>query len=290
MRSLAIAIALLASGCLRTTAFHCASDTQCGAGGTCQDVGYCSFADPMCPDGQRFGDLADKYSNTCVGALPGIDAGIDARPIDAPLFTVGGTVSGLTGSGLVLQNNASGDLTVTASGPFTFAMKLASGSPYNVTVATPPSGQDAYVAHGSGTVNGAPVTSVLVSCYPAGSDPGIRCDTGIFCGSVSQQCCLNKSTLTGTCQGLGATCTPPNAPLACDSANECSGGTGVCCAHFKNGATGLQDASCVGAVGQCMPSGGGSIEILCDPRDTTPCTQGSCTGTSLLGAGYHTCQ
>ena len=43
-----------------------------------------------------------------------------------PTFTVGGTVSGLSGT-VVLQDNGADNLTVTANGPFTFATALAPG-------------------------------------------------------------------------------------------------------------------------------------------------------------------
>ena len=62
-------------------------------------------------------------------------------------FTVGGSVSGLSGT-VVLQDNGGDDLSVTASGPFTFATKVASGSGYAVTVKTNPSGQTCTVAAG----------------------------------------------------------------------------------------------------------------------------------------------
>ena len=48
----------------------------------------------------------------------------------APKFTVGGTLSGLVGS-VVLQNNGAGNLTVSASGAFTFSGSLSSGAAYN---------------------------------------------------------------------------------------------------------------------------------------------------------------
>jgi hypothetical protein len=53
-------------------------------------------------------------------------------------YTVGGTVSGLTGSGLVLRNNGGDALPVSASGMFTFATKVANGAAYAVTVSTQP--------------------------------------------------------------------------------------------------------------------------------------------------------
>jgi hypothetical protein len=78
-------------------------------------------------------------------------------------FSVGGTVSGLSGT-VVLQDNGGDDLSVTANGPFTFATPVASGSPYSVTVKTNPSGQTCTVTSGSGTVGSANITNVAVSC------------------------------------------------------------------------------------------------------------------------------
>ena len=49
-------------------------------------------------------------------------------------YTIGGTVSGLSGTGLVLQNNGGNNLSVSANGRFTFTTAIASGSTYNVTV------------------------------------------------------------------------------------------------------------------------------------------------------------
>lgn len=79
-------------------------------------------------------------------------------------YTVGGSVSGLTGSGLVLRNNGADNLTISANGGFTFATALASASSYNVTVLTQPSGQTCTVTSGSGVITSANVTNVSVTC------------------------------------------------------------------------------------------------------------------------------
>src|SRR5438445_11816167 len=81
--------------------------------------------------------------------------------------TVGGSVSGLTASGLVLRNNGGDDLSISANGSFTFATALANGSAYSVTVQTQPNGQNCSVSNGAGTVSGANVTNVAVACSPA---------------------------------------------------------------------------------------------------------------------------
>ena len=83
-------------------------------------------------------------------------------------FSVGGTVSGLSGT-VVLQDNGGDDLSLTANGSFTFATALASGAAYSVTVKTNPSGQTCTVSAGSGTVASANVTNVAVSCAAAAS-------------------------------------------------------------------------------------------------------------------------
>ena len=86
----------------------------------------------------------------------------------APSYTVGGTVSGLSGT-VVLQDNGGDNLSVSANGTFTFATSLVSGASYSVTVKTNPSGQSCTVASGSGTVGSANVTNVAVTCVNAAS-------------------------------------------------------------------------------------------------------------------------
>ena len=82
-----------------------------------------------------------------------------------PTYTIGGTVSGLSGTGLVLQNNSSNNLPVSANGSFTFTTAIASGGAYRVTVLTQPSSptQTCVVASGSGTAS-ANVTSIQINC------------------------------------------------------------------------------------------------------------------------------
>src|SRR5437867_8733303 len=48
-------------------------------------------------------------------------------------FTIGGTVSGLTGTGLVLQNKLGNNLTIGGNGAFTFSTAILSGTTYAVT-------------------------------------------------------------------------------------------------------------------------------------------------------------
>lgn len=101
----------------------------------------------------------------------GTIAGADVTDIEVtcstiPTYTIGGTVSGLAGSGLVLQQDGGDNLAISANGNFTFATPLFDGRPYAVTVFTQPSNpaQTCTVANAAGTVNGANVDDVAVTC------------------------------------------------------------------------------------------------------------------------------
>lgn len=69
MRAAIVLVAVLASaGCLRKTEYKCSDSTDCGAGGTCEPVGFCSFADTGCDSGRRFGEFSGStYAGQCVG-------------------------------------------------------------------------------------------------------------------------------------------------------------------------------------------------------------------------------
>ncbi len=78
-------------------------------------------------------------------------------------YTVGGSVSGLTGS-VTLLNNAGNALTLNANGSFSFTNTVLSGNSYLVTVQAQPVGQTCLVTNGSGAISSTNVTNVSVSC------------------------------------------------------------------------------------------------------------------------------
>jgi large repetitive protein len=104
-------------------------------------------------------------------------------------YSVAGTVSGLTGSGLVLQDNGGDNLGVTTNGTFTFATTVASGAPYAVTVGTSPTSpaQTCVVTSGSGTITAFNVTNVAVACS----------NTAV-CGAADENQTLSLTCPTGT--------------------------------------------------------------------------------------------
>jgi len=82
---------------------------------------------------------------------------------------IGGTVTGLAGSGLVLALNGSENLPIAADGTFVFDTAIPIGNAYAVTVGTQPSqpSQTCLVVNGNGTVGAGDVTNVVIHCGAA---------------------------------------------------------------------------------------------------------------------------
>ncbi|HWG77284.1 MAG TPA: kelch repeat-containing protein [Steroidobacteraceae bacterium] len=98
-----------------------------------------------------------------LSTLAGCGGGGTSSSSTASAYTVGGTVSGLSGS-LTLQDDGGDNLTLSSNGPFTFATPLPQGGLYSVTIASQPGGSTCAVSDGTGGVS-AKVSTVLVQCY-----------------------------------------------------------------------------------------------------------------------------
>jgi formylglycine-generating enzyme required for sulfatase activity len=87
-------------------------------------------------------------------------------------YSVGGMVSGLSGDGLILQNNEADNLDITGDGTFTFTTEIEDGESYNVTVFSQPTGpsQTCLVTNGSGTISVANITDVTIVCLVQDKD------------------------------------------------------------------------------------------------------------------------
>ncbi|MGK5007251.1 hypothetical protein [Janthinobacterium sp. LB2P70] len=84
------------------------------------------------------------------------------------MYTVGGTVSGLTADGLVLINGNAQTTVAKGSTTFTLAAPVADGDKYGISVFTQPTGLVCAVAPGTGvgTMGEANVTTVQIACNP----------------------------------------------------------------------------------------------------------------------------
>jgi len=101
------------------------------------------------------------------GTIAGADVtNVGVSCVTTPTYTVGGTVTGLSGSGLTLSMNGGPSLAISGNGGFTFPAALGDGAAYSVAVATQPASplQACTVQNGSGTIAGASVTNVQVTC------------------------------------------------------------------------------------------------------------------------------
>jgi len=101
------------------------------------------------------------------GCGGGSDSSDDSSGDSSAAYSIGFSVSGLTGSGLTLQNNGGDDLEIDSDGSYVFATDVMSGQSYDVTVASRPASPDQVcnVYYHSGTVNGSDVNDVEVACF-----------------------------------------------------------------------------------------------------------------------------
>jgi subtilisin family serine protease len=99
----------------------------------------------------------------CLNACGGGGGGGSSAP-PTPTFVVGGAVTGVTGTGLVLQLNGGADLNIAADGPFNFTTLVAAGSVFGVTVLSLPAGETCVVTNGGAAMPAANVTNVAVNC------------------------------------------------------------------------------------------------------------------------------
>ena len=123
--------------------------------------------DPTCSTGTTFASSFAVSTNTNVKAIacnasynPSLITSVSY--VFTPQYSVGGTVSGLTGS-VTLRNNGANDKVITTNASYSFA-SINNGTSYNITVSSQPSGQTCTVTNGSGTVSSADVTNVNVTC------------------------------------------------------------------------------------------------------------------------------
>jgi hypothetical protein len=106
----------------------------------------------------------------CTGTVHGTGGGDGGGGVGggSKTVTIGGNVTGLAGTGLVLENNGADDLTITGTGSvaFTFKTTLTTGNTYTVTVKTQPSNpaQACVVTGGTGTAASTNVTNVAIAC------------------------------------------------------------------------------------------------------------------------------
>lgn len=197
----------------------------------------CSLKKPTLPGGGGGGGTGGGGTG---GGGTGGGGGTSSGP-----FTISGSVVGLTGTGLVLQDNGGDDITVTGTGTvsFKFATAITSGGTYNVTIKTQPTGQVCSVSNGSGTPT-ANVTNVQVNCaatYTVGGTVSGLQGTGLVLQdngtdnlTVSGTGNVNFTFATALLQGAAYAVTVKTQPTNPNQTCVVSNGTGTIVGSVSN--------------------------------------------------------
>jgi hypothetical protein len=113
-------------------------------------------------------------------------------------FTIGGTVTGLVGTGLILQDNGGDNLAVTGNAAFAFKTTIVQNGVYNVSVFASPTApaQTCTVSAGNGAAT-ANVTSVVVTCTTGTVAVGVTVGGLSGTGLVLQDNGADNLTITG---------------------------------------------------------------------------------------------
>lgn len=117
--------------------------------------------------------------------------GSDPTSNPPPTYSLGGSITGLTASGLVLANGTATVSPVAGASTFSFPAALASGTSYDVVVQTQPTGEVCTVTSGSGTIGSASATAVSITCQP--QEFAYAAGSGIYGYSVN----FTDGALTG---------------------------------------------------------------------------------------------
>lgn len=86
-----------------------------------------------------------------------------------PIYSIKGTITNLTKSGLVLTSNLGETLNIASNAvSFVLTRNYRLNETYSISILTPPSGQACILSNGSGTISG-DVTNVNIACFTSAS-------------------------------------------------------------------------------------------------------------------------
>lgn len=141
----------------------------------------------------------------------------------------------------------------------------------------------------AGFESDANVTDANVTDAPAPADAGA---VGIPCGTdicaVGTICCANgaQAPFQYVCKAKESDCAETSVPIACNGAEDCTGGTArICCGDrvFENGRTSYADVTCRSTCNN------GNVRF-CDPKNAAAScgANGRCEASTIL-PGFFTC-
>ena len=189
-------------------------------------------------------------------------------------YTIGGSATGLVGSGLVLQDNLGDNLSISANGPFTFATAIATGNPYSVTVLSSPIAQNCEVTEGGGTISNANITNVLVSCTTIPSYGLSVTEIGSGSGTVTSSvgaisCTETNGSVTGQCSDSYLSGTPVMLTANATGTSTFLGWGGACAASGTSPTCNVSVVSVLNATASFAPQSFGNVNV-CPSGASTP--------------------
>ncbi len=106
-----------------------------------------------------------------IGMLTACHHSSNAPAAGATVYSIGGSISGLTSPGMVLKNTDNSDVVDVAPGAtsFTFPTALAEGATFNASISQQPTGQTCKILTGSasGTVSTYNIGTIVITCLSA---------------------------------------------------------------------------------------------------------------------------
>ncbi len=203
-------------------------------------------------------------------------------------YTVGGSVSGLSGSGLILSSGSERATLASGSTQFTMPVQFSSGTAYAIAVYQQPATQTCSVASGSGTVAQANIANVVVTCADnahgvSGSVSGLTA-AGLVIANGADTVAVDSGATTFSL--LGPVAQGSNYAVTVQSQP-----TGENCAVTSgSGTMGTSDVTSVAvtcsaqshSVGGTVSGLGASGLVLANGSDTVTVASGA-TGFTLLG-------
>jgi hypothetical protein len=209
-------------------------------------------------------------------------------------YTLGGTVSGLNASGLILGINGTTVQVNSGATSFAFPTGLATGTLYTVIVHSSPPGLTCSVANGTGTMSTADIANVVVTCSPQSYTLG-----GTVTGLISGGLVLANGTDRFTVPLNATTFTMPTSVASTSSyaVTIATQATGLSCA-VQNGTGSMGTANITSVVVACSDQSytlGGTITglngsglVLANGSDTLQVSVNATTFTLPTRVAYTT--
>ncbi len=121
---------------------------------------------------------------------------------EASNYTIGGAVSGLTETGLILSNGSEQIVVAPNATQFQFPTPLKSGESYDVNIEAQPSKLTCAILNNSGLVNKGTITTVSINCIPTMVKVGFNLNKSTLDFVAEQGAPLAEQILIGTIAGV----------------------------------------------------------------------------------------